>query len=161
MQKITPCLWFDDQAEEAAQFYASVFGNSKVGRISRYGEEGREIHGKQPGSAMTVEFEINGQPFLGINGGPQFKFTEAVSFVVNCKTQGEVDHFWERLSEGGEEGQCGWLKDRFGLSWQIIPDHLTELMADADPAKAGRVMTAMLGMRKIDIAALEAAFNSG
>jgi predicted 3-demethylubiquinone-9 3-methyltransferase (glyoxalase superfamily) len=156
-QKITPCLWFDSQAEEAAKFYASIFKNSKVGRISRYGKEGHEVHGREAGSVMTVEFEIDGQKFLGLNGGPHFKFNEAVSFQVHCETQDEVDYFWSKLAQGGQEGPCGWLKDKFGLSWQVIPDVLPQLLMDKDAAKAGRVMNSMLKMKKIDIAALERA----
>ena len=155
--KITPCLWFDSQAEEAAKFYASVFKNSKVGRISRYGKEGREVHGREAGSVMTVEFEIDGQKILALNGGPHFKFNEAVSFQIHCETQDEVDYFWSKLAQGGQEGPCGWLKDRFGLSWQVIPDVLPQLLMDKDAEKAGRVMKSMLKMKKIDIAALEQA----
>jgi predicted 3-demethylubiquinone-9 3-methyltransferase (glyoxalase superfamily) len=154
-QKITPFLWFDNQAEDAANFYASIFKNSKVGAISRYGDAG-------PGpkdSVMTVDFQIEGQEFVALNGGPHFKFTEAISFVVNCETQEEVDEFWEKLSEGGQKSQCGWLKDRYGLSWQIVPTILTKLMLDKDPAKAGRVMKAMLQMTKIDIAKAQQAYD--
>jgi len=154
-QRITPCLWFDTQAEEAAKFYASVFKDSKVGKISRYGKEGFEIHGKQAGTVMTVEFEIAGQKFLALNGGPQFKFNEAVSFQVHCETQEEIDYFWSKLAEGGQEGPCGWLKDKFGLSWQVIPTALTQLLTDENSAQ--RVMKSMLQMRKIDLAALKRA----
>jgi len=154
-QKITPCLWFDTQAEEAARFYASVFKNSKIGKISRYGKEGFEIHGKEAGTVMTAEFEIAGQKFLALNGGPQFKFNEAVSFQVHCETQEEIDYFWSKLAEGGQEGPCGWLKDKFGLSWQVIPTALPQLLTDENAAQ--RVMKSMLQMRKIDIAALKRA----
>ena len=133
---IVSCLWFDSQAEEAANHYASIFENSKVGKISRYSKEGQDIHGKEPGSVMTVEFEIGGQKFLALNGGPQFKFSSAVSFVVNCETQQEVDHFWDRLSDGGEPLQCGWLKDKYGLSWQIVPTIMVKLLQDKDAAKS-------------------------
>ena len=159
MQKITPFLWFDDKAEEAANFYVSIFPNSSVGDISRYGEEGSKAAGRPKGSVMTVEFQLEGQNFVGLNGGPHFKFTEAVSFVVNCKTQEEVDNYWEKLSAGGQESQCGWLKDKYGLSWQITPTILTEMMKDKDPAKAERVMKAMLTMKKLDIATLKQAYE--
>jgi predicted 3-demethylubiquinone-9 3-methyltransferase (glyoxalase superfamily) len=154
-QRITPCLWFDTQAEEAAKFYASVFKDSKVGKISRYGKEGFEVHGKQAGTVMTVEFEIAGQKFLALNGGPQFKFNEAVSFQVHCETQEEIDYFWSKLAEGGQEGPCGWLKDKFRLSWQVIPTALPQLLTDENSAQ--RVMKSMLQMRKIDLAALKRA----
>jgi predicted 3-demethylubiquinone-9 3-methyltransferase (glyoxalase superfamily) len=153
MQKITPFLWFDNQAEEAAKFYTSVFKNSRITGVSRYGEAGPG----PAGSAMTVAFELEGTPFTALNGGPEYKFTEAVSFYVDCKSQQEVDYFWQKLSEGGEQGPCGWLKDRYGLSWQIVPSALTELLSNPDQGKAGRVMQAMLQMKKIDIAALEQA----
>jgi len=156
-QKITPCLWFDSQAEEAAKFYASVFKNSKVGKISRYGKEGFEIHGKKAGTAMTAEFEIEGQKFVALNGGPHFKFNEAVSFQVHCENQQEIDYFWSKLAEGGQESRCGWLKDKFGLSWQVIPRALPQMLMDDDPAKAQRAMKSMLQMGKIDIAALKQA----
>ena len=159
MQKITPFLWFDDQAEEAAKFYVSIFPNSKVGDISRYGEEGSKVAGRSKGSAMTVEFQLQGQEFVALNGGPHFKFTEAVSFVVNCENQAEVDKFWEKLSAGGQESQCGWLKDKYGLSWQIVPTVLTEMFKDKDPVKSERVMKAMLQMKKIDIATLKQAYE--
>ena len=155
--QITPFLWFDDKAEEAANFYVSLFKNSKVGTISRYGESGSEAAGRPKGSVMTVEFQLEGQEFMALNGGPHFKFTEAVSFVVNCETQEEVDKFWEKLSEGGEESQCGWLKDKYGLSWQITPTILGELMASKEPGKAERVMKAMLQMKKLDIQTLKQA----
>src|SRR2546430_1489493 len=153
-KKITPCLWFDTQAEEAAKFYASVFKNSKIGKISRYGKEGFEGHGKKAGTVMTVEFELEGQKFLALNGGPHFKFNEAVSFQVHCETQQEIDHFWSELAKDGEEGPCGWLKDKFGLSWQVIPKALPEMLRDANSETAQRVMRSMLQMRKIDLAAL-------
>ena len=156
-KKITPCLWFDTQAEEAAKFYASVFKNSKIGKISRYGKEGFEVHGKKAGTVMTVEFELEGQKFLALNGGPHFKFNEAVSFQVPCETQEEIDHFWSELAKDGEEGPCGWLKDKFGLSWQIIPKALPEMLTDGNSETAQRVMRSMLQMRKIDIAALRRA----
>ncbi len=156
-RKITPCLWFDTQAEEAAKFYVSTFKNSRIGQISHYGEEGHEIHGKKAGSVMTVEFEIEEQKFVALNGGPHFKFNEAVSFQVQCETQEEIDYFWDRLAKGGEEGPCGWLKDKFGLSWQVVPKALPQLLTDENVEKAGRVMRAMLRMRKLDIAALKQA----
>ncbi len=154
---ITPCLWFDTQAEAAAHHYASIFENSKVGKISRYGREGKDVHGKDAGSVMTVEFEIAGQKLLALNGGPHFKFNEAVSFQVHCETQAEIDHFWSKLAEGGAESRCGWLKDKFGLSWQVIPIALPQLLRDENAEAAGRVMNAMLQMGKIDIAALQRA----
>ncbi len=153
MRKITPCLWFDTEAEEAAGFYTSVFKNSRILDVSRYGEAGP----RPAGSVMTVSFELDGQGFVALNGGPDFTFTEAVSFQVNCATQEEVDDFWNNLSEGGEEGPCGWLKDKYGLSWQIVPTALSELLNDPDPEKSQRAMKAMLEMRKIDIAALKRA----
>jgi predicted 3-demethylubiquinone-9 3-methyltransferase (glyoxalase superfamily) len=159
MNKITPCLWFDSEAEEAANFYVSLFENSRIKRISRYGKEGFEVHGRPAGSVMTVEFELAGQTFTALNGGPIFKFTEAVSFQVHCATQAEVDRFWSRLSEGGQEGPCGWLKDRYGLSWQVVPAVLPEMLLDPDPAKAQRVTKAFLQMKKFDIAALERAYQ--
>jgi predicted 3-demethylubiquinone-9 3-methyltransferase (glyoxalase superfamily) len=156
-QKIMPCLWFDTQAEDAAKFYVATFKNSRLGQISRYGREGYEIHGKPAGPVMTVEFEIEGQKFVALNGGPQFKFTEAVSFQVFCDTQAEIDEFWSKLAAGGEEGPCGWLKDKFGLSWQIVPSALPLMLKDGNAAKAQRVMKAMLTMRKLDISALQQA----
>jgi predicted 3-demethylubiquinone-9 3-methyltransferase (glyoxalase superfamily) len=161
MQKITPFLWFDDQAEEAAKFYTSVFKDSKVGKILRYSEETAKISqsGRPPGSVLTVEFEIVGQKFTALNGGPQFKFNESVSFMVNCETQQEVDYFWEKLTaDGGEESACGWLKDKFGLSWQVTPTVLIDMLHDSDPEKSERVMNAMLQMQKIDINKLKAAY---
>jgi predicted 3-demethylubiquinone-9 3-methyltransferase (glyoxalase superfamily) len=155
MRKISPFLWFDDQAEEAMNFYLSIFENSKVGKITRYGDAGPG----PKGSVMTASFELEGQPFTALNGGPHFKFTEAVSFVVNCDTQEEVDEFWDKLSEGGQIQQCGWLKDKFGLSWQITPSVLIELLNDPDPQKSQSVMEAMLQMTKIDIAKLRQAYE--
>lgn len=157
MQKIVPFLWFDNQAEEAANFYVGVFKNSKILSVSRYGEEGKEIHGRAAGSVMVVEFEIEGQHFSALNGGPYFKINEAVSFVIDCADQAEVDHYWSKLSAAPEAEQCGWLKDQFGVSWQVVPRRLNELMADPDRAKAGRVMNAMLKMKKLDVAELERA----
>jgi predicted 3-demethylubiquinone-9 3-methyltransferase (glyoxalase superfamily) len=157
-RKITPCLWFDCEAEDAARFYCSIFKNSRLGQITRYVNEGQEIHGKEAGSVMAVEFEIAGQNFVGLNGGPQFKFTEAVSFQVHCDDQDEIDYFWDRLSEGGSEGPCGWLKDKFGLSWQIVPKALVAMLSSGDRSKAERVTKAFLQMKKFDIAALERAF---
>ena len=158
-RRISVCLWFDDQAEAAVNFYVSIFKNSRVGSVSRYDEQGAKVSGRPRGSVMTVEFELDGQPFVALNGGPLFKFTEAISLVVNCETQAEVDAFWTKLSTGGQEVQCGWLKDRFGLSWQIVPTVLPEMLRDKDPQKASRVMAAMLSMKKIDIAALKHAYE--
>jgi len=151
MTKLTPCLWFDTQGEEAADFYTSVFANSRILDVSRYGEAGP----RPAGTVMTVSFELDGQKFLALNGGPQFVFNEAISFQIDCRTQEEVDHYWDRLGEGGEAGPCGWLKDRYGVSWQVVPSRLSELLADPDPETSQRVMGAMLQMGKIDIAALE------
>ena len=152
-QKITPNLWFDTEAEEAAEFYTSVFDNSKIVSVAHYTEAGP----RPAGTVMVVEFELDGQRFVAINGGPQFKFDEAVSFQINCDTQEEVDYYWEKLTEGGEESQCGWLRDRYGLSWQVTPTGMDELFSDPDPQRAERAMKAMFGMRKLDIAALRAA----
>ena len=159
IQKITPCLWFDDQAEEAVKFYTVIFRNSKIVNIARYGEAGREIHRKPAGSVMTVVFELDGQPFTALNGGPVFKFNEAISFQINCETQEEVDYYWEKLSEGGDEKaqQCGWLKDKYGVSWQVVPKVLPEMLSNPDSEKSQRAMKAMLQMKKIDIAELERA----
>ena len=157
MPKITPFLWFNDQAEEAMNFYTAIFKNSKIGSVSRYGEGGP---GPQ-GSVMSATFELNGQEFMALNGGPLFTFTEAISLFVNCETQAEVDELWEKLSEGGQEVQCGWLKDKYGLSWQIVPTALGELLNDPDAEKARRVMNAMLQMKKIDIAGLRSAYEQG
>ena len=159
MQKITPFLWFNDNAEEAVKFYTSVFKNSKIGKVARYDEAGEKASGRPAGSVMTVEFQLEGQEFVALNGGPVFKFTEAISFVVNCETQEEVDYYWEKLSAGGKEVQCGWLKDKFGLSWQIVPTVLGELLSDKDAAKAQRAMEAMLKMVKLDIKKLKQAAN--
>jgi predicted 3-demethylubiquinone-9 3-methyltransferase (glyoxalase superfamily) len=157
MQKITPCLWFDDRAEEAMRFYTSIFKNSKVGSIARYGDAGP---GKK-GTVMTVTFEIEGQEFMGLNGGPHFKFSPAISFVVHCKTQEELDDYWAKLLEGGAPSQCGWLTDKFGVSWQIVPTILSEMMQDKDPEKTNRVMQAVLKMVKLDIKALKQAYEQG
>ena len=157
MKGLTTCLWFDNEAEEAARFYSSVFKNARVGDISRYGEAGAKVSGRPQGSVMTVEFEIAGQKFLGLNGGPEFKFSEAISMVVNCENQREIDEYWAKLSEGGSESVCGWLKDKYGLSWQIVPTILNDLVLDKNPAKAQRVMQAMLKMVKLDIKKLKAA----
>jgi predicted 3-demethylubiquinone-9 3-methyltransferase (glyoxalase superfamily) len=159
MQKITPFLWFDNQAEEAAKFYTSVFRNSKIGKILCYDEASAKAAGRPAGSVLTVEFEIGGQKFTALNGGSQFKFNESVSFVVNCKTQEEVDYFWEKLTAGGgQESACGWLKDKFGLSWQVTPTVLIDMLNDKDPKKAERVMKAMMQMQKIEINKLKAAY---
>ncbi|MGB8172577.1 MAG: VOC family protein [Nitrososphaeraceae archaeon] len=161
MQKISPCLWFDDQGEEAAKFYTSIFKDSKIGDVTRYGKEGYEIHGREEGTVMTVEFEIEGQKFLVLNGGPIFKFNEAISFQVYCETQEEVDYYWEKLSEGGDEKaqQCGWLKDKYGVSWQIVPTILIKMLKDKDSEKSQRVMKAMLQMHKLDISTLKKAYD--
>ena len=160
-QPLIPCLWFDGQAEDAARFYTGIFKNSRIGTISRFTEVGHDIHGRPAGSVMTVEFELNGQPFTALNGGPQFKFNEAISFQIMCQTQEEVDHYWNRLKEGGDPQaqQCGWLKDRFGLSWQVVPTVLLEMLNDPDREKSDRAMDAMLQMKKIDIAELQRAFE--
>ena len=157
MQRITPFLWFDNQAEEAVQFYTSIFKNSRIGKTARYDEAGAKASGRPAGSVMTVEFQLEGQEFVALNGGPHFKFNEAVSFVVNCETQAEVDRYWSRLSAGGEEVQCGWLKDKYGVSWQVVPTILGKLLSDKDAAKAQRVMQAMLKMVKLDIRKLKQA----
>jgi predicted 3-demethylubiquinone-9 3-methyltransferase (glyoxalase superfamily) len=155
MQKITPCLWFDNQAEEAARFYTSIFKNSKVGKIVYCGEGAP----RPKGSVLTVRFQLDGQKFLALNGGPQFKFTEAVSLMVNCKTQKEMDRMWAKLSEGGQEVECGWVKDKYGLSWQIVPTILAKMMSDPDPARAQRVLQAVLSMKKLDIKVLKKAYG--
>jgi len=159
IQKITPCLWFDDQAEQAAKFCTEIFKNSKIKKISRYGKEGYEIHHRPEASVMTVEFELDGQSFTALNGGPVFKFNEAVSFQVDCATQEEVDYYWEKLSEAGDEKaqQCGWLKDKYGLAWQNVPRVLVDMLKDPDEKKSQRVMAAMLKMKKIDIETLKRA----
>lgn len=160
IQRISPCLWFDDQAEEAVGFYTSIFENSRVVATSRYGEEGREIHGRPAGTVLTVAFELDGQAFTALNGGPIFKFNEAISLQVQCETQEELDRYWERLSQDGDPGaqQCGWLKDRYGLSWQIVPRDLAEMMSGPVSERTERVMKAVLQMKKIDIGALERAY---
>ena len=155
MKKITPFLWFDDKAEEAMNFYVSIFKNSKVGSVTRYGEAGPG----PKGTVMTATFQLDGQDFIALNGGPHFKFTEAVSFSVDCKTQAEVDELWEKLSEGGQKSRCGWLKDKYGLSWQIVPTVLTEMLGDKDPEKSKRVMGAKLQMNKLDIKTLKQAYE--
>lgn len=161
MGKITVNLWFDGQAEQAARFYTSVFKDSKIGRVTHYGKDGHEMHKEREGMVMTVEFEIGGQGFVALNGGPQFKFNESISLIVNCETQEEVDYYWGKLSDGGdpEAQQCGWLKDRYGLSWQIVPTVLTEMVNHPDQEKAQRVLNAMYPMKKLDIANLKAAFD--
>jgi predicted 3-demethylubiquinone-9 3-methyltransferase (glyoxalase superfamily) len=157
VKALMPCLWFDTQAEAAANHYVSIFPKSKLGKVTRYGKEGKEIHRKDAGSVMTVEFEIDSLKFLALNGGPHFKFNEAVSFQVLCETQADVDYFWSKLAQGGEEGHCGWLKDKFGLSWQVVPTVLPEMLQDKNTEKSQRAMKAMLQMRKLDIAALKQA----
>jgi predicted 3-demethylubiquinone-9 3-methyltransferase (glyoxalase superfamily) len=156
IQRITPFLWFDSQAEEAATFYTGIFPDSRIGQVTRYTEAGKEVHGRPVGMAMVVEFSLSGQGFRALNGGPGFRFTEAVSFQVACDTQDEIDTYWERLTAGGDPAaqQCGWLKDRFGLSWQVVPSMMGQLMSDPEPGKSGRVMQAMLRMKKLEIAAL-------
>lgn len=161
MNQIMPCLWFDDKAEEAARFYTGIFKGSKITGISRYGEAGARASGKPAGSVMTVEFKLDGQKFLALNGGPDFKFTPAISLMVNCETQEELDYYWEKLSEGGDEQsqQCGWLTDKFGVSWQIVPAVLVKMMRDRDAQKSGRVMEAMLQMKKLDMKILKDAYR--
>jgi predicted 3-demethylubiquinone-9 3-methyltransferase (glyoxalase superfamily) len=161
MQKISPCLWFDDNAEDAVKFYVSIFKNSKVGNVTRYGKEGYEIHKKKEGSVMTIDFEIEGQKFLALNGGPIFKFNEAISFQIYCDTQEEIDYYWEKLTEGGDKNAqvCGWLKDKFGLSWQVVPIAMIKMLQDKDSKKTERVMKAMLQMHKLDIDALTKAYQ--
>jgi predicted 3-demethylubiquinone-9 3-methyltransferase (glyoxalase superfamily) len=161
MQKITPNLWFAGQAEEAANYYTSIFKNSKIGKITRYGKEGQEIHKMPEGSVMTIEFTLDGQDFLGLNGGPYFQFNEAISFVVNCETQEEIDYYWNKLGEGGDEKaqMCGWLKDKFGVSWQVVPTIIADLMSDPDKEKASNVMGAIMQMKKLDIAQLKKAYE--
>src|SRR5437868_12102536 len=159
MQKITPFLWFDHQAEEAVKFYTSIFKNSKTGRLLRYSEEAGKASGQPPGSVLTIEFDIEGQKFVALNGGPQFEFNESISFVVNCETQEEVDYYWEKLSAGGgQESACGWLKDKFGVSWQVTPAVLIDMLHDKDSEKSERVMHAMLQMQKLDIKTLKDAY---
>jgi predicted 3-demethylubiquinone-9 3-methyltransferase (glyoxalase superfamily) len=156
-QKLTPCLWFDTQAEDAANHYTSIFKNSRIKQISRYGEAGQDVHGKEPGSVMVVEFELEGQTFTALNGGPHFKFNESVSFQVMCDSQDEIDYFWSKLSDGGAEGQCGWLKDRFGLSWQVVPADLPQMISQARGDRLDRVIAAVMKMKKFDLAALKQA----
>jgi predicted 3-demethylubiquinone-9 3-methyltransferase (glyoxalase superfamily) len=158
MQKITPFLWFDDNAEEAVNFYVSIFGNSKITSVARYGEAGAEVAGRPKGTVMTIAFQLEGQEFVALNGGPVFSFSPAISFVVNCETQEEVDALWEKLSEGGEIVECGWLRDKYGVSWQIVPTVLGEMLQDKDAEKSERVMKAMLQMKKIDISSLKQAY---
>ena len=160
-QRIGPCLWFDDRAEEAANFYTAIFNNSKIREISRYGEVGFEFHGKPAGSVMAVAFELDGQPFTALNGGPVFQFNEAISLQVYCETQAEVDHYWDRLSAGGDPAaqQCGWLKDKFGVSWQVVPTTVLELISDPESEKSQRAMVAMFQMKKIDIAEIQRAYD--
>jgi len=160
IQRITPCLWFDDQAEEAARFYAAIFRDSRIVHIARYGEAGREIHGKAPGTVMTVAFELDGCALTALNGGPLFKFNEAISLQVSCATQADVDYYWHTLSAGGDERaqQCGWLKDKYGVSWQVVPTALIDMLNDPDHGKSQRVMTAVLQMKKLDIEALRRAY---
>jgi predicted 3-demethylubiquinone-9 3-methyltransferase (glyoxalase superfamily) len=159
LQRITPFLWFDSQAEEAANFYVSIFKNARIREASRYDEAASKVSGRPKGSVMTVAFELDGQEFIALNGGPMFKFTEALSLVVNCETQAEVDHYWDKLTAGGQEVQCGWLKDRFGVSWQVVPTVLTELLQDKDPEKAKRVMAAMLQMKRLSVDGLKRAYE--
>ena len=161
LNRLVPCLWFDSQAEEAAEFYVGIFPNSRINAITRYGTAGKEIHGRDAGSVMTVEFELNGQPFTALNGGPHFKFNEAVSFQIMCRTQDEIDRYWEKLGAGGDPAaqQCGWLKDRYGLSWQVVPEGMEEMFRDEKSPGAERAMNAMLGMKKLDIAELREAFE--
>ena len=159
MQKITPCLWFDNQAEEAAKFYASIFKNSKIGNMTRYGEAGAKVSGRPKGSVMTVTFEIEGQEFVALNGGPHFTFSEAISFMVKCETQKEIDEMWDKLSQGGEKGQCGWLKDKYGLLWQIVSPVWDEMLRDKDVKKSERVMKAILQMTKPDIKTIKQAYE--
>ena len=160
-KRIQPCLWFDNQAEEAAKYYTAIFKNSKIGEITRYGEAGRETHKRPPGSVLTVAFELEGQPFTALNGGPVFKFNEAVSFQIMCKDQKEVDYYWEKLTVGGDPSAqvCGWLKDKFGVSWQVVPSILPAMVGDPNSEKSQRAMAAMMEMKKLDIAALERAYN--
>ena len=161
MQKITSNLWFSNQAEEAVKYYVSIFKNAKIDKITRYSKAGQEIHGMAPGTIMTLAFTLEGQSFVALNGGPLFKFNEAISFIVNCEDQEEIDYYWNKLTEGGDpkSQQCGWLKDKFGLSWQIVPKELADMYKDAESEKAQRTMKAMLRMKKLDIAALKAAYN--
>jgi predicted 3-demethylubiquinone-9 3-methyltransferase (glyoxalase superfamily) len=160
-QRIVPCFWFDDQAEEAAEFYVSIFPNSRIGKVIRYGEVGREVHGRPPGSVMTIDFELDGQKMTALNGGPAFQFNEAVSLQIMCGTQEEVDHYWDCLTAGGDESaqQCGWLKDRYGVSWQVVPEGIEEMLEHPDSEGAGRAMAALLEMKKLDVHALRRAYE--
>jgi len=158
MKKFTPCLWFEYQAEEAAHFYTAIFKNSKITQIAHYGEAAAEASGRPKGSVMTVAFELDGQPFLALNGGPEFTFTPAISFIANCEHQAEVDELWEKLSEGGEKVQCGWLRDKYGVSWQVVPRILEEMLQGNDPVRIERVMKAIMKMTKLDIDALKQAY---
>ena len=157
-QQINPCLWYDKNAEDAAKFYITVFKNSKITRVVHFGNAGQDVHGGKAGEVLAIDFELDGQKFSGLNGGPQFKFSEAVSFQIPCETQEEIDYYWSALSKGGSESQCGWLKDKFGLSWQVFPRRLLDMIADSDRAKADRAMSAMMKMAKIDLATIERAF---
>jgi predicted 3-demethylubiquinone-9 3-methyltransferase (glyoxalase superfamily) len=159
MQKITPFLWFDDNAEEAAKFYTSIFRNSRIVNVARYGEAGSKASGRPKGSVMTVAFELEGQPFVALNGGPVFTFSPAISLFVNCETQKEIDELWEKLTDGGEEVECGWLKDKYGVSWQIVPSGIVEMISDRDPARSDRVMQAVVKMKKLDMAVLKKAYG--
>jgi predicted 3-demethylubiquinone-9 3-methyltransferase (glyoxalase superfamily) len=159
MQKITTFLWFDDKAEEAVKFYTSIFKNSKIGNITRYSEVSAKASGRPVGSVMTVPFQLSGQEFVALNGGPHFQFTEAVSLVVNCDTQAEIDEFWGKLSAGGQESQCGWLKDKYGLSWQVVPAEIGRWLSDKDPEKSARVMAAVMQMQKLDLKKIQDAFD--
>jgi predicted 3-demethylubiquinone-9 3-methyltransferase (glyoxalase superfamily) len=161
MQRITPCLWFDTEAEEAAKYYCGIFKNSKLGNISHYGNEGKDVHGKRAGTVLTVEFELNGQKFIALNGGPQFRFNESVSFTIECRDQQEIDYYWEKLGAGGDPSAqvCGWLKDKFGLSWQVAPAKIGEWLAGPSTEKTERVMAEVMKMKKIDLATLERAYE--
>ncbi|MGE5663089.1 MAG: VOC family protein [Deltaproteobacteria bacterium] len=159
MQKITPFLWFDDNAEEAAKFYTSIFRNSRIVRVSRYGEAAAKASGRPKGSVMTVAFELEGQPFVALNGGPAFTFTPAISLFVNCETQKEIDELWEKLTDGGEAVECGWLRDKYGMSWQIVPSGIVEMISDPDPARSDRVMAAVVKMKKLEIAVLKKTYG--
>ena len=161
MQRITPCLWFDGNAEQAVKFYAAIFKKFRIARIARYDQAGAKVSGQPVGSIMTIDFQIEGQDFVALNGGPDFKFNEAISLVVNCKTQAEVDWYWNKLTAGGKKIQCGWLKDKFGVSWQVVPTVLNDMISDKDPARAQRVMEAMLKMVKLDISKLQRAYAQG
>lgn len=159
LPRITPCLWFDTQAEEAANFYVSIFKSSRIKGLARYDAEAAQASGQPKGSVMTVQFELDGQDFVALNGGPTFKFTEAISLVVNCESQDEIDHFWQKLSAGGQEVECGWLKDRFGVSWQVVPADIEEMLQDKDPEKPKRVMAAVMKMKKLDMAEMRKAYE--